>query len=95
MKYLNDKPAGLREKEEGIIEVKVWEAFLLHNRYHVYNTLSTYALDNGPEKKSDNDLGIVTFRFTSWDWNNTLRKLLSKHNIPVVSETTSRIKEIV
>jgi hypothetical protein len=88
MKYINDQPAGLRMIQEGIVEVKVWEAFLLHNRYNVYNTLSTYSISNGPEDKKGRDLSIVTFRFTTWDWNNTLRNLLNKHNIPVISEVT-------
>jgi hypothetical protein len=88
MKYINDQPAGLRMIQEGIVEVKVWEAFLLHNRYNVYNTLSTYSISNGPGEKKGRDLSIVTFRFTTWDWNNTLRNLLNKHNIPVISEVT-------
>jgi hypothetical protein len=88
MKYINDQPAGLRVIQEGIVEVKIWETFLLHNRHHIYSTLSTYSLSDGPEEKSGHDLSIVTFRFTTWDWNNTLRKLLARHNIPVISEVT-------
>lgn len=88
MKYLDDKPAGLREVKEGTVEVKIWEAFLLYNRNNLYNTLSTYALNNGPEARSEHDLSTITFRFTTWDWNNTLKRLLSKHNVPVISEVT-------
>jgi hypothetical protein len=88
MKYFNDQPSGLRMTHEGIAIVKVWEVFLLNNRHQIYSTLSTYSLDNGHEQKSGHDLSIVTFRFTTWDWNNTLKKLLAKHNIPVISETT-------
>lgn len=92
MKYIEEKPAGLREIKEGIVEVKIWEAFLLYNRDNLCSTLSAYALNNGLEEKTDNDLSTVTFRFTTWDWSNTLRKLLSKNNIPVISEVT-RLKE--
>lgn len=88
MTYLDDKPAGLCEIKEGIVEVKIWEAFLLYNRNNLYNTLFTYSLNNGPEADNEHDLGIITFRFTTWDWRNTLKKLLNTHNIPVVSEVT-------
>jgi hypothetical protein len=86
MKYMNDQPSGLRVVEEGIVEVKLWGAFLLHNRHNVYSTLSTYDLDNGPEDLKDHDLSMAIFHFTTWDWNNTLKRLLAKHNIPVISE---------
>jgi hypothetical protein len=86
MKYMNDQPAGLRVVQEGIVEVRLWEAFLLYNRHNVYSTLSTYDLDNGPENQKDHDLSMVTFHFTTWDWNKTLKRLLARHNIPVISE---------
>jgi hypothetical protein len=31
-------------------------------------------------------MATVTFRFMSRDWNNTLRDLLDRHNIPVIGE---------
>ena len=89
MQYVNYKPAGFKETADEIVEVKLWEAFLLYNRHHIYRTLATYALDNGPVESSDPDLATVTFRFTSYDWINTLKDLLSNHNIPVIAEVTA------
>ena len=90
MQLINNRPAGFKETAEEIVEVKLWEAFLLYNRHNVYSTLSTYSLDNGPVDKNDEDLATVTFRFTSFDWRNTLKNLLSRHNIPVIKEVVRK-----
>jgi hypothetical protein len=95
MQYMNSSPSGLRERHEGIVEVKLWEAFLLHNRHNLYSTLSAYAIENGPLSKQNSDQSIVDFRFTSYDWHNTLKKLLNNHNIPVIKETLVRKQEAV
>ncbi|HEY0654537.1 MAG TPA: hypothetical protein VGD65_15475 [Chryseosolibacter sp.] len=86
MKYKNDSPSSLKERHEGIVEVKLWEAFLLHNRNNIYSTLSTYAIENGPLANSPSEQSTVDFRFTSYDWNNTLKKMLNSYNIPVIKE---------
>ncbi len=83
MQTVSDKPSRFKEATGMIVEVKLWEAFLLYNRHNIYSTLSTYSLDNGPVE-NDNDLSTVTFRFSAFDWNNTLRDLLYDNNIPVV-----------
>jgi hypothetical protein len=95
MQYMNNSPSGLRERHEGIVEVKLWEAFLLYNRHNLYNTLSAYAIENGPLENSNVDQATVDFRFTSYDWNNTLKKLLTKHNIPVIKEQLIGKREAV
>ncbi len=86
MQRMNNSPSGLRQRPEAIVEVRLWEAFLLHNRHNLYNTLSTYAIENGPVQNASHEQAMVDFRFTEYDWNNTLRKLLAIHNIPVVRE---------
>lgn len=88
MRFIDDIPSGYKKAEAAVTEVKLWEAFLLHNRHNLYNTLSTYSLDNGPLPKGENDLATVTFRFMTIDWNKTLRELLSRHNIPVIKESS-------
>lgn len=90
MQLINNRPAGFKETAEEIVEVKLWEAFLLYNRHNVYSTLSTYSLDNGPVEKNDEDLATVTFRFMSFDWHNTLKSLLNLHNIPVIKEVVRK-----
>jgi hypothetical protein len=95
MQYMNNSPSGLRERHEGVVEVKLWEAFLLHNRHNLYSTLSAYAIENGPLDNSNSEQATVDFRFTSYDWNNTLKKLLNKHNIPVIKEQLVHKREAV
>jgi hypothetical protein len=95
MQTLNSSPSGLRERHEGIVEVKLWEAFLLHNRNNLYTTLTAYAIENGPLDTANSEQATVDFRFTSYDWNNTLKKLLSTHNVPVIKEQLVRKQEAV
>jgi hypothetical protein len=90
MQLINDRPSGFQETKEGIIKVKLWEAFLLYNRHNLYQTLATYSLDNGPLEKEDNDLATVSFRFMLCDWNNTLRDLLDQNNVPVLKESITQ-----
>jgi len=68
-------------KGEGV-EVKLWEIYLLRNRTGLYVTLSRYALDNGPLEKSLTDRDMVTFRFTAFDWQRNIEKLLVDQKIP-------------
>jgi hypothetical protein len=86
MQLKDDKPSGFKEAHEQVVEVKLWEAFLLYNRHNLYGTLCTYSLDNAPLEKSNDDLATVSFRFMACDWDNTLKKLLAVHNIPVIKE---------
>ena len=95
MKNINNSPSGLRERHEGIVEVKLWEAFLLYNRHNLYQTLSTYAIENGPLENTNSEQATIDFRFTSYDWNNTLKKLLNTHNIPVIKEQVVQRQEVV
>jgi hypothetical protein len=93
MQHLIDKPSGLEETREAIVEVALWEAFLLYSRHNLYSTLCTYSLDNAPLERDDNDLATVSFRFMACDWNKTLKKLLDLHNIPVIQEKKTTLTE--
>jgi hypothetical protein len=88
MQLISDKPSGLKETKTAIVEVKLWEAFLRYNRHNLYSTLSTYSIDNGEVHEANEDFTTISFRFMRRDWNNTLRDLLAKHNIPVIKETS-------
>lgn len=93
MQRTNNSPSG--QQHEGIVEVKLWEAFLLYNRNNLYNTLSAYAIENGPLESESNEQATVQFRFTAYDWNNTLKSLLANHNIPVIREKAVRHAEVL
>lgn len=71
-------PSG--DSSRTAVEVQIWEGYLLRNRTHVGKTLCTYSLDNGPLTECEG--GILTFRFTAFDWKKNIQGLLSVNNIP-------------
>ena len=87
MQTITDTPAGYKESRQEIIEIKLWEVYLLYNRRNLYNTLSTYSLDNGPVEKDHQEEGRVSFRFMAYDWDRTIRQLLYDNRIPVIVQS--------
>jgi hypothetical protein len=87
MQTITDTPAGLKESRPEIVEIKLWEIYLLYNRRSLYKTLSTYSLDNGPVEKDQQEEGRVTFRFMTFDWERTVKQLLYDNRIPVIIQS--------
>jgi len=87
MQRFTDAPAGYKHSGQEIIEIKLWEIYLLYNRQRLYNVLSTYALDNRPVEKDHQEEGRVSFRFTSFDWERTIKQLLYDNRIPVIVQS--------
>ena len=94
MKTITDTPAGYKDSRQEIVEIKLWEVYLLYNRRNLYNTLSTYSLDNGPVEKDQQEEGRVSFRFMTYDWERTVKQLLYDNRIPVIiqSNTLAAVK---
>jgi hypothetical protein len=89
MLQTTDKPAGFKESRQEIVEIKLWEVYLLYNRSNLYNTLSTYSLDNGPVEKGQQEPGRVSFRFMGYDWERTVKQLLYDNRIPVIVQSNT------
>lgn len=89
MKTTMDMPAGYKESRQEIIEIKLWEVYLLYNRRNLFNTLSTYSLDNGPVEKDHQEEGRVSFRFMAYDWERTVKQLLYDNRIPVIVQSNT------
>lgn len=94
MQTSTDTPAGFKDSRQEIVEIKLWEVYLLYNRRNLYNTLSTYSLDNGPVEKDQQEEGRVSFRFMTYDWERTVKQLLYDNRIPVIiqSNTLAAVK---
>lgn len=94
MQAITDAPAGYKDSRQEIVEIKLWEVYLLYSRRNLYNTLSTYSLDNGPVEKDHQDEGRVSFRFMAYDWERTIKQLLYENRIPVIlqSNTLAAVK---
>lgn len=89
MHIIADTPAGYKDSRQEIVEIKIWEIYLLYNRRNLYNTLSTYSLDNGPVEKDHQEEGRVTFRFMTYDWDRTIKQLLYDNRIPVIIQSNT------
>ena len=89
MQNVTDAPGGLKESRQEIVEIKLWEVYLLYNRRNLYHTLSTYSLDNGPVEKDHQEEGRVTFRFMCFDWERTIKQLLYDNRIPVIIQSNA------
>lgn len=94
MQAITNAPAGYKDSRQEIVEIKLWEVYLLYSRRNLYNTLSTYSLDNGPVEKDHQDEGRVSFRFMTYDWERTIKQLLYDNRIPVIlqSNTLAAVK---
>jgi CheY-like chemotaxis protein len=82
MHRITDIPSGLRRPLQDVIEVRLWEIYLLHNRKNLYDTLCAYSLDKGPV---GNDLSAskqLSFRFMLFDWDRTIELMLAIRSIP-------------
>ena len=40
MEIITDAPAGYKESRQEIVEIKLWEVYLLYSRRNLYKTLS-------------------------------------------------------
>jgi CheY-like chemotaxis protein len=88
---MNDMPSGLKRLNQEAIEVKLWEIYLLRNRNNLNRQLSTYSIDNGPSNNRPANPEQVIFRFMRYDWDKTIKKLLTDSSIPF---ETGRMFEI-
>jgi hypothetical protein len=89
MQTIADTPAGYNEDRQEIVEIKLWEVYLLYNRQNLYNILSTYSIDNGPVEKDQQEDGRVSFRFMAYDWDRTVKQLLYDNRIPVIIQSNA------
>ncbi len=89
MEIITDAPAGYKESRQEIVEIKLWEVYLLYSRRNLYKTLSAYSLDNGPVEKDQQDEGRISFRFMAYDWERTVKQLLYDNRIPVILQSNA------
>lgn len=82
MDKINDKPSSLRNHSVECMEVKLWEIYLLRNRTNIFQTLTSYSLDNGPVQGVAHASGHVSFRFTAYDWSRSVMQVLLTNHIP-------------
>lgn len=67
-----------------IIEIKVWEAYLLVDRTNLNRALNQFSLGHGPVENVNHEPGRLIYRFHAEDWENDIKHLLYENRIPVV-----------
>jgi CheY-like chemotaxis protein len=75
-------PSGLKQTLQEVVEIRLWEVYLLRSRNNLYTLLSDYSIDKGPIENSQRDNERVTFRVTLYDWERTIVRILTDNAIP-------------
>lgn len=84
MQFIAGTPVGIISDAQEIIEVKLWEVYLLNNRRNLHLALNQFSLDHGPVENGQHEPGRVTYRFRAEDWEYDIRYLLYENRIPVI-----------
>jgi hypothetical protein len=84
MKFIAGTPVGVISDTQQIIEIKLWETYLLQDRTHLNDSLSEFSLDHGPIDTNHPEPGRVVYRFLAADWEINVKHLLYKNRIPVI-----------
>jgi two-component system, OmpR family, alkaline phosphatase synthesis response regulator PhoP len=82
-------PSGVKHPHDAI-EIQLWEIYLVRNRHHLYHTLSAYCLERKQHPQRQPESSKVSFHFMMYDWERTIRQLLTDNSIPF--EITSTYK---
>lgn len=84
MKFIAGTPLGIISDAHEIIEIKLWEAYLLNNRSNVHIALNKFSVDQGPVENAQHEHGRIIYRFRAEDWENDIKHLLYENRIPVI-----------
>jgi len=88
MQYLNETMPKEELTSNSQVIIRVWENFLDH-RQNLSEVLGIYSLT---DVCTDLDYrGTVTFNFTLFDWQRTLKTMLEKNNVPYIQGNISQI----
>lgn len=88
MKFISGTPVGIISDSREIIEIKLWETYLLHDRTNIHLALNQFSVDRGPVENAQHEPGRIVYRFHAEDWENDIKHLLYENRIPVVIKPT-------
>lgn len=84
MQFIAGTPVGIISDASEIIEIKLWETYLLNDRTNLSLALNQFSVDHGPVESTSHEPGRVVYRFMAQDWENDIKYLLYENRIPVV-----------
>lgn len=84
MQFIAGTPVGIISDSHEIIEIKLWEAYLLNDRNRVHKALNQFSIDRGPVESNHHEPGRIVYRFLAEDWESDIKQILYENRIPVV-----------
>ena len=88
MQFIAGTPVGMISDSAEIIEIKLWEVYLLNNRSSLSKLLTELSCDHGPVENMQHEHGRVNYRFQADTWESTIKPLLYEYRIPVIIKPT-------
>ncbi len=88
MQFIAGTPVGIISDSQEIIEIKLWEAYLLNDRNNIHIALNQFSIDRGPVESAQHEPGRIVYRFLAADWENDIKHILYENRIPVVIRPT-------
>lgn len=88
MQFISGTPVGIISNSQEIIEVKLWEVYVVSNRTNLHAILNQYSVDQGPVENIQHEPGRIVYRFLAADWESDIKPLLYDNRIPVVIKPT-------
>jgi hypothetical protein len=88
MYFIAGTPLGVISDARQIVEIKLWETYLLNDRSNLTLALNQFSIDRGPVENSQHEQGRIAYRFFAEDWENDIKHLLYENRIPVTMKPT-------
>jgi hypothetical protein len=93
MQFIAGTPVGIISDAREIIEIKLWEVYLLQDRTNLHIALNQFSIDHGPVENVHHEPGRIVYRFMAEDWENDIKHLLYQNRIPIVVKPSVLISE--
>jgi CheY-like chemotaxis protein len=85
-----DTSTGLRQLTQEVVEIRLWETYILQSRHNLNYLLTAYSLDHGPMPQRLPEAERVSYRFMLFDWERTIKPTLDEQSVPF--EVTGKFK---
>jgi len=95
MNFITGTPNGIISDAREIVEIKLWETYLLNDRTNLNLALKQFSVDHGPVENVHHEHGRVCYRFFAEDWENDIKHLLYENRIPVTIKPTIAHRVVV
>jgi hypothetical protein len=76
--------AETQNMADGLIEIEIWDAFIVNHSCILGNFLAKNSVDNGPLMKDHLPHGRTCYRFTRQAWQRSVKTLLNRDRVPVL-----------